>query len=77
MKTIANFRPYATTLFDYIRQAMPRQMPRSLTDEEVYALTAYLLAQNKLVGDKEIMNAETSPKVRMPNRDGFITRFPK
>jgi len=76
MKTIANFWPYATTLFDYIRRAMPWQQPRSLTDQEVYALTAYILAQNKLIGENDTINAETLPKVRMPNRDGFVVRFP-
>lgn len=76
MKTIANFWPYSTTLFDYIRRAMPWTQPRSLTDDEVYALTAYILAKNKLIGETETMNAETLPKVRMPNRNGFIIRFP-
>jgi cytochrome c len=55
---------------------MPWQSPRSLTDDEVYALTAYLLAMNKIIGENDTMNADTLPKVRMPNRDGFITRFP-
>jgi mono/diheme cytochrome c family protein len=75
-KTIANFWPYATTIFDYIRRAMPWQQPKSLTDEEVYALTAYILALNKLIGENDEMNAQTLPKVKMPNRDGFIVRFP-
>jgi cytochrome c len=75
-KTIANFWPYATTLFDFTRRAMPWQQPRTLTNDEVYALTAYLLALNKIIGDDDTMNAETLPKVRMPNRDGFIVRFP-
>jgi len=75
-KTIANFWPYATTLFDYIRRAMPWPQPRSLTNEEVYALTAYILSLNKLIGENDTMNAQTLPKVRMPNRDGFIIRFP-
>ncbi|HEV2200275.1 MAG TPA: cytochrome c [Bryobacteraceae bacterium] len=75
-KTIANFWPYATTLFDYIRRAMPWRQPRSLTNEEVYALTAYILSLNKLIEDNGTMNAQTLPKVRMPNRDGFILRFP-
>jgi mono/diheme cytochrome c family protein len=75
-KTIANFWPYATTLFDYIRRAMPWPKPRSLTNEEVYALTAYILSLNKLIGENDTMNAQTLPKVRMPNRDGFIVRFP-
>jgi mono/diheme cytochrome c family protein len=76
MKTIANYWPYATTLFDYIRRAMPWQAPKSLTDEDVYALTAYILAENKIIDQKEAMTAQTLPKVRMPNRDGFIVRFP-
>jgi len=75
-KTIANFWGYSTTVFDFIRRAMPWQQPRSLTDNEVYALTAYILAANKLIGEDDSMNAETLPKVRMPNRDGFIIRFP-
>jgi cytochrome c len=75
-KTIANFWPFATTLFDYIRRAMPWPKPRSLTNEEVYALTAYILSLNKLIGENDTMNAQTLPKVRMPNRDGFIVRFP-
>ena len=76
-KTIANFWPYATTVFDFIRRSMPWQEPRSLTDDEVYALTAYILALNKLIGENDAMNAQSLPKVRMPNRDGFIPRFPE
>jgi S-disulfanyl-L-cysteine oxidoreductase SoxD len=75
-KTISNFWPFATTLFDYIRRAMPWRQPRSLTNDEVYALTAYIFSLNKLIGENEPMNAQTLPKVRMPNRDGFIIRFP-
>jgi cytochrome c len=76
-KTIANFWPYATTLFDFTRRAMPWPQPRTLTNDEVYALTAYILALNKLIGENDVMNADTLPKVRMPNRDGFIVRFPE
>ena len=76
-KTIANFWPYPTTVFDFIRRAMPWQQPKSLTDDEVYALTAYIFALNKLIAEDATMNAETLPKVRMPNRDGFIVRFPE
>ena len=76
VKTIANYWPFATTLFDYIRRAMPWTQPRSLTDEEVYALTAYILSLNKLIGENDTMNAQTLPKVRMPNRDGFIVHYP-
>jgi mono/diheme cytochrome c family protein len=75
--TIANYWPYATTLFDYIRRAMPWTQPRSLSDDQVYALTAYILAQNKLIDPGTTINAQTLPKVQMPNRNGFITRFPE
>jgi S-disulfanyl-L-cysteine oxidoreductase SoxD len=76
-KTIGNFWPYATTIFDFTRRAMPWPRPRTLTNDEVYALTAYVLAQNKIIGDTDVMNAQTLPRVRMPNRDGFIARFPE
>ncbi|HET7084622.1 MAG TPA: cytochrome c [Rhizomicrobium sp.] len=74
--TIANYWPYAPPLFDYIRRAMPWNEPRTLSDHEVYALTAYILAENKLVDPKQVINAKTLPKVMMPNRDGFLPRFP-
>jgi mono/diheme cytochrome c family protein len=76
-KTIANFWPYATTLFDFTRRAMPWPRPRTLTNDEVYALTAYMLSLNKIVGEDAVMSAQTLPNVRMPNRDGFIVRFPE
>ncbi len=75
-KTIANYWPHATTLFDFIRRAMPFTQPRSLTDDEVYSLVAFILAQNKLIGKDDEMNAATLPKVRMPNRDNFVVQFP-
>jgi len=75
-KTIANYWPYATTLFDYIRRAMPFPQPRSLSDQEVYSLVAFLLAENKLIGENDEINAATLPKVSMPNRDNFVVRFP-
>jgi cytochrome c len=76
-KTIANFWPYATTVFDFIRRAMPYNAPKSLNDQEVYALTAYLLSLNKLIGENDVINAQTLPKVKMPNKDNFIIRFPE
>jgi cytochrome c len=76
-KTIGNFWQYATTVFDYTRRAMPWLTPRTLSDDEVYALTAYLLAINNIIGGDDVMNAETLPAVQMPNRDGFIDRFPE
>jgi cytochrome c len=75
-KTIANYYAYATTIFDYTRRAMPYNAPRSLSDNEVYALTAYILSQNKLIGENDVMDAKTLPQVKMPNRDNFIIRFP-
>ncbi|HLH88240.1 MAG TPA: cytochrome c [Xanthobacteraceae bacterium] len=75
-KTIANYYAYATTIFDYVRRAMPYNAPRSLRDDEVYALTAYILSLNKLIGENDVMDAQTLPKVKMPNRDNFIMPYP-
>ena len=75
-KTIANYYAYATTIFDYVRRGMPYSMPRSLTDDEVYALTAYVLALNRLIGENDVMDAKTLPQVKMPNRDNFIMPYP-
>ena len=75
-KTIGNFYGYATTVFDFTRRSMPFNMPLSLTDNEVYALTAYILALNKIIGENDVMDAKSLPQVKMPNRDGFIIRFP-
>ena len=63
-------------MFDFTRRSMPFNMPLSLTDNEVYALTAYILALNKIIGENDVMDAKTLPQVKMPNRDGFIIRFP-
>ena len=75
-KTIKNFWANSTTLFDYIRRAMPWPTPRTLSDDETYALTAYLLAGNKIIDEKTVMDAKSLPQVKMPNRDNFILRFP-
>ena len=75
-KTVGSFWPYATTVFDYIRRAMPYQQPQSLSDDEVYALTAYLLFLNGIIEEDELMNAQTLAKVHMPNRDNFILAWP-
>ena len=71
-KTIGNYWPYATTVFDYIRRAMPFNAPGSLTNDEVYHLTAYLLNANEIIDDKTIINAQTLPKVVMPAQKLFI-----
>ena len=75
-KTIGNYYAYATTIFDYIRRAMPYNAPRSLKDDEVYALTAYILSLNKLIGENDTIDAKTLPQVKMPNRDNFIMPYP-
>jgi cytochrome c len=72
VKTIGSFWPYATTVFDYVRRAMPFNAPQSLSDNEVYALTAYLLHLNGILGADATLDAATLTAVRMPNRDGFV-----
>jgi cytochrome c len=75
-KTIKNYYAYPTTIFDEIRRAMPYNAPKSLSDNEVYALTAYLLSLNKLIGDTDVMDAKSLPQVKMPNRDNFTMPYP-
>jgi cytochrome c len=70
--TPGSMYPYAPILFDYVRRAMPMDSPQSLTDNEVYALAAYLYNLNGLVPDDATMNAETLAAIEMPNRDGFM-----
>ena len=72
VKTVGSFWPYATTVWDYINRAMPFDQPGRLKPSEVYALTAYLLNLNGIIGPSEVMDAKTLPKVKMPNRDGFV-----
>lgn len=76
VKTVGSFWPYATTLFDYTRRAMPWDAPRTLSADEVYALVAFILRENGVIKDGDVMDATTLPKVVMPNRDGFIP-FPR
>ena len=72
VSTVGSYWPYATTLFDYTRRSMPATKPLSLTNDEVYAVTAYVLYLNGIIGESAEMNATTLPQVKMPNRDGFI-----
>ena len=72
VKTVASYWPYATTLFDYIRRAMPVDHPHSLDDHEVYSLVAYILSVDGIVKKDAVLDAKTLPKIKMPNRDGFI-----
>jgi mono/diheme cytochrome c family protein len=75
-KTVGSFWPYATTLFDYVRRAMPLNAPQSLSPDEVYAVSAYVLYLNGIVPQDETLDAETLAKVKMPNRDGFVSAYP-
>lgn len=70
--TVGSYWPYATTVWDYIHRAMPYARPGSLTADETYAVTAYILYLNKIVDEKATLNEKTLPRVRMPNRDGFV-----
>src|SRR5438093_833956 len=76
VRTIGSYWPYATTVFDYVRRAMPYTQSQSLTNDEVYAVTAYLLHLNEIIGAQDVMNAQTLPQVQMPNRANFILAYP-
>lgn len=76
VKTPVSYWPSATTIFDYVRRAMPLQSPQSLSDDEVYAVTAYLLSIDKIVPEDAVLNAKSLPQVKMPNRDGFVRWWP-
>ncbi|MGI9024366.1 MAG: c-type cytochrome [Burkholderiaceae bacterium] len=72
VKTVESYWPYATTLFDYIKRAMPLMSPGSLSDDEVYAVSAYILSQAEIVPADAVLDQTSLAQVRMPNRDGFI-----
>jgi S-disulfanyl-L-cysteine oxidoreductase SoxD len=72
MQTIGSFWQYATTLWSYIRRTQPFDEPGSLADDQVYAVTAYLLHLNGIISEQDVMDAKTLPQVKMPNRDGFV-----
>jgi hypothetical protein len=71
-KTVGNYWPYATTLYDYIHRAMPFDKPGTLTPDEVYSLVAFVLARNGIIKDDAVIDARTLPAVRMPARDRFV-----
>jgi mono/diheme cytochrome c family protein len=75
-KTVGSFWPYPTTLFDFVRRAMPLNAPQSLTPDEVYAVSAYVLFLNGIVAQDTILDADTLAKIKMPNRDGFVSAYP-
>lgn len=76
VKTVASFWPHPTTIFDYVRRAMPLAEPQSLTNEEVYAVTAYILSIDGIVASDAVLDAASLPQVRMPNADGFVSWWP-
>jgi len=76
VKTVGSYWPYATTLFDYVRRAMPFPESKSLTNDQLYAVAAYILNLNGIIGPDDVLDAKSLPQVRMPNRDGFIP-FPR
>lgn len=76
VKTVGSYWPYATTLFDYVRRAMPWDRPKSLSDEEVYSVAAYILYLNGVIPQDAVLDAQSLPKVQMPNRAGFVP-FPR
>jgi cytochrome c len=76
VKTVGSYWPYAITLFDYVRRAMPYQETKSLTNNELYAVCAYILHLNGIIGPDDALDAQSLPLGKMPNRDGFIP-FPR
>jgi cytochrome c len=75
MKTVPYYK-HATTLYDVMRRSMPFPIPKTLTGDELYALSAYILSLNKIIGEDEVMDAKTLPQVKMPNRDNFVVWDP-
>ena len=72
-KTVGSYWPYATTLWDYIRRAMPFDHPGTLSNDDIYAVTAYVLYLNDIVGDDTVLSQSTLAAIQMPNRNGFVT----
>ncbi len=72
VKTVESYWPYATTLFDFVKRAMPLNAPGSLSDDQVYSVTAYILGEANIVPKDAVLDAKSLPKVQMPNRDGFV-----
>jgi len=75
VRTVGSYWPYATTLFDFVRRAMPFDAPQSLTPDQVYAVCAYVLYLNGLVPETTDLDARTLPKIEMPNRSHFVSAF--
>jgi len=77
VRTVGSYWPYATTLFDYVRRAMPYTAPQSLTANQTYAVVAFVLNLNHIVPDGAVLDAKSLPHVRMPNRNGFASPDPR
>jgi len=77
VRTVGSYWPYATTLFDYIRRAMPFNAPQSLTADQVYAVSAYILYLNNIVAEDAVLDSASLPRVKMPNRSGFTSPDPR
>jgi S-disulfanyl-L-cysteine oxidoreductase SoxD len=77
IRSVGSYWPYATTLFDYVRRAMPADKPQSLTADEVYALSAYILWMNGIVSKDQTLDRASLPRISMPNRNGFTERDPR
>ena len=77
IRTVGSYWPYATTLFDFVRRAMPFNAPESLSNDEVYAVSAYVLWLNGIVPQDTVLDAAGLPKIVMPNRNGFISPDPR
>ena len=77
VRTVGSYWPYATTLFDFVRRAMPFDAPQSLSNDQVYAVAAYVLYLNGIVGESTVLDASSLPKVQMPNRNGFTSPDPR
>ena len=77
VRTVGSYWPYATTLFDYVRRAMPFNAPESLSADQVYAVCAYVLSLNGIVPNDTVLDATNLPKIEMPNRNGFTSPDPR
>jgi cytochrome c len=76
LRTVGSYWPYATTVFNYVRRSMPYTAPMSLTNDEYYAITAYVLNMNDIITADAVLDRNSLPKVVMPNRDGFLNAYP-
>ncbi len=77
IRTVGSYWPYATTLYDYIHRAMPFNAPQSLSPDQIYAVSAYILSLNHIIPPDAVLDRTTLPAVKMPNRNGFITKDPR